>query len=149
MLLKRGQAFESGGFKEPQNNCEVSFQLLKSKLLKTYFHWKILSLAGIWTQNLPGIKPICYQLSYPGLDNIEHTSIPSHSSRKHWLLPVSFHNIYIFCMMFGQIFVQFTDQKIHTSKLLYIQNKIRNELTLTCFVAMRALIDKFFIVILQ
>ena len=35
----------------------------------TYFHWKILTLAGIWTRDLPGTKPICYQLSYPGLDN--------------------------------------------------------------------------------
>ena len=34
----------------------------------TYFHWKILALAGILTQNLPSSKPICYQLSYPGLD---------------------------------------------------------------------------------
>ena len=34
----------------------------------TYFHWKILTLAGIWTQDLPGTKPICYQLSYPGFD---------------------------------------------------------------------------------
>ena len=32
------------------------------------FHWKILALAGIWTWDLPGTKPICYQLSYPGLD---------------------------------------------------------------------------------
>ena len=34
----------------------------------TYFHWKILALARIWTRDLPGAKPICYQLSYPGLD---------------------------------------------------------------------------------
>ena len=34
----------------------------------TYFHWKILDLAGIWTRYLTGTKPICYQLSYPGLD---------------------------------------------------------------------------------
>ena len=34
----------------------------------TYFHWKILVLARIWTQDLPSTKPICYQLSYPGLD---------------------------------------------------------------------------------
>ena len=34
----------------------------------TYFHWKILALAGIWTQDLPATKRICYQLSYPGLD---------------------------------------------------------------------------------
>ena len=34
----------------------------------TYFHWKILTLAGIWTRDFPGTKPICYQLSCPGLD---------------------------------------------------------------------------------
>ena len=33
-----------------------------------YFHLKILALAGIWTWDLLGTKPICYQLSYPGLD---------------------------------------------------------------------------------
>ena len=36
----------------------------------TYFHWKILALAGIWTWDLTGTKPICYQLSYPGLDRV-------------------------------------------------------------------------------
>ena len=25
-------------------------------------------LTQIWTQDLPGTEPICYQLSYPGLD---------------------------------------------------------------------------------
>ena len=30
-----------------------------------YFQWKI---AGIWTRDILGTKPICYQLSYPGLD---------------------------------------------------------------------------------
>ena len=34
----------------------------------TYFHWKIVALAGIWTRDNPSTKPICYQLSYPGLD---------------------------------------------------------------------------------
>ena len=34
----------------------------------TYFHWKIIAFNGIWTRDLPGTKPICYQLSYPGLD---------------------------------------------------------------------------------
>ena len=34
------------------------------------FHRKILALAGIWTRDLPGTKLICYQLSYPGLDNV-------------------------------------------------------------------------------
>ena len=34
----------------------------------TNFHWKILALAGIWTWDLPSTKPICYKLSYPGLD---------------------------------------------------------------------------------
>ena len=43
----------------------------------TYFHWKILALAGIWTRDLPGTKPICYQLSYPGLDRFSsNQSIP-------------------------------------------------------------------------
>ena len=32
------------------------------------FSFKILALAGIWTRDLSGTKPICYQLSYPGLD---------------------------------------------------------------------------------
>ena len=36
----------------------------------TYFHLKILALAGIWIRDLPGSKPICYQLSYPGLDHL-------------------------------------------------------------------------------
>ena len=36
----------------------------------TYLHLKILALSGIWTQDLPGTKPICYQLSYPGLDRV-------------------------------------------------------------------------------
>ena len=34
-----------------------------------YFHWKIGSLAGIWTSDLPSTKPMCYQLSYPDLDS--------------------------------------------------------------------------------
>ena len=34
----------------------------------TNFHWKIISLARIWTPDLPSTKPICDQLSYPGLD---------------------------------------------------------------------------------
>ena len=33
-----------------------------------YFHWKFLALVGIWTQDLPSIKTMRYQLSYPGLD---------------------------------------------------------------------------------
>ena len=32
------------------------------------FLWEILTLAGIWTRDVPGTKPICCQLSYPGLD---------------------------------------------------------------------------------
>ena len=35
----------------------------------SYFHWKIVALARIWTLYPPGTKQICYQLSYPGLDN--------------------------------------------------------------------------------
>ena len=31
----------------------------------TYFHLKILALALIWTRDLTGTKPICYQLSHP------------------------------------------------------------------------------------
>ena len=34
-----------------------------------FFHWKILALAKIWIRDVPGTKPICYQLSYPGLDS--------------------------------------------------------------------------------
>ena len=37
----------------------------------TYFHWKILAFAGIWTRDFPGTKQICYQQSYPGLDIIK------------------------------------------------------------------------------
>ena len=33
----------------------------------TYFYWNIFAFAGIWTQELTGTKPICYQLSYPGI----------------------------------------------------------------------------------
>ena len=36
----------------------------------TYFPWKILALDGIWTWDLSGTKPICYPLSYPGLDMV-------------------------------------------------------------------------------
>ena len=34
----------------------------------SYFHRKILALAGNWIRNFPRTKPLCYQLSYPGLD---------------------------------------------------------------------------------
>ena len=37
----------------------------------TYFHWKMLALSGIWTGDVPSTKPICYQLSYPGLDQFQ------------------------------------------------------------------------------
>ena len=37
----------------------------------TYFQWTILALAGIWTQDLPGTKLKCYQLSYPGFQMFE------------------------------------------------------------------------------
>ena len=33
-----------------------------------YFFIKKFSLARIWTRDLPGTKPICDHLSYPGLD---------------------------------------------------------------------------------
>ena len=36
----------------------------------TDFHWKIISLAGIWTSDLPSTKPMRYQLSSPGLDTL-------------------------------------------------------------------------------
>ena len=39
----------------------------------------MLALAGIWTRDFPGTKPICYQLSYPGLDQIQE-------SRKKWIM---------------------------------------------------------------
>ena len=32
------------------------------------FSLKIRALARIWTRDLPGTKPICYQMSYPGLN---------------------------------------------------------------------------------
>ena len=41
----------------------------KVYILITYFHWKIIALAGIWTSELPSTKPMRYRLSYPGLDN--------------------------------------------------------------------------------
>ena len=34
----------------------------------TYLHWKVNTLAGIWTRDLTSTRPICYQLSYLGLD---------------------------------------------------------------------------------
>ena len=46
-------------------NFVLHFELLIVTF--TYFHWKILALAGIWTRDLPVTKPICFQLSYPGL----------------------------------------------------------------------------------
>ena len=36
----------------------------------TYFHWKVISIDGIWTSDLPSTKPMRYQLNYPGLDPI-------------------------------------------------------------------------------
>ena len=39
------------------------------RAVNIYFHWKILALAGIWTRDLHGTKPICSQLSYLGLDH--------------------------------------------------------------------------------
>ena len=44
----------------------VAIQIAMNSII--YFHWKILAFAGIWTQDLPGTKLICYQLSYSGLD---------------------------------------------------------------------------------
>ena len=41
----------------------------------TYFHWKILGLAGIWTRGLPCTKLIGYQLCYPGLDPLIISSL--------------------------------------------------------------------------
>ena len=57
------------------------------------FSLKILALAGIWTRDLPGIKPICYQLSYPGLNYITRVYI------KNWML-----NIYVFTGRLFNIF---------------------------------------------
>ena len=47
----------------------------------TYFHWNIISLAGIWTSDLLSTKPMCYQLNYPGKDNINKLA-PSTSMRQ-------------------------------------------------------------------
>ena len=52
-------------------DCSCSAVILES-VYRPYFHWKILTLAGIWTQDLPGTKSICYQLSYPGLNVFCH-----------------------------------------------------------------------------
>ena len=55
----------------PERRIHIGIIYLYSNSNKsvTYFHWKILTLAGIWTPDLPGTKPKCYQLSYPGLDH--------------------------------------------------------------------------------
>ena len=37
-------------------------------LYDTYYHWKILALAGIWTSDFPSTKPMRNQFSYPGLN---------------------------------------------------------------------------------
>ena len=49
-------------------SCWTVYSYSNSNNSFTYFHWKSLALAGIWTRYLPGTKPICYQLSYLGLD---------------------------------------------------------------------------------
>ena len=41
-----------------------------SKKSITFFCWKILALARIWTSDLPSTKPMHSQLSYPGLDDL-------------------------------------------------------------------------------
>ena len=41
----------------------------------TYFHWKIIALAGIWTGDLRGTNPRCYQLSHTCLDETFRLSI--------------------------------------------------------------------------
>ena len=46
----------------------IIYSYSNSNNIVTYFHWKILALAGIRTRDLPGTKPICYKFSYPGLD---------------------------------------------------------------------------------
>ena len=51
-----------------QSKLQLWVKLSNSNKSVTYFHWKILALA-IWTRDLPGTKPIWYQLSYPGLDH--------------------------------------------------------------------------------
>ena len=48
--------------------CVGRYSYSNSNNPVTYFHWKILALAEFWTRDLPGTKPICYQLSYSGLD---------------------------------------------------------------------------------
>ena len=53
---------------ELQIHIEIIYLYSNSNNLVTYFHWKILALAGILAWDLPGTKPICYQLNYPGLD---------------------------------------------------------------------------------
>ena len=44
----------------------IDYQIWIIQLL--VFIEKFSPFAGIWTQDLPGTKPIYYQLSYPGLD---------------------------------------------------------------------------------
>ena len=51
---------------ERQIHIGIIFSYSNSNNPVTYIHWKILALAWI----LPGTKPICYQLSYPGLDTL-------------------------------------------------------------------------------
>ena len=53
-------------------------------------NWKTLALAGIWTRDLPGTKPICYQLSYPGLDknkNCAYKRFPKKVEKNYWPTP--------------------------------------------------------------
>ena len=57
---------------QPYARCQIHIGIIcsysNSNKSVTYFHWKILALAGIWTRDLPGTKPICYQFSYLCLD---------------------------------------------------------------------------------
>ena len=52
-----------------KNRAKVQFSYSNSNNPITYFHWKIIAIAGISTGDLTYTKPICYHLSYPGLDD--------------------------------------------------------------------------------
>ena len=56
----------------PERQINIGIIYLHSNLNNpvAYFLLKILALAGIWNGDLPGTKPLYYQLSYPGLDFI-------------------------------------------------------------------------------
>ena len=57
----------------------------------TYYHWKIIALAGIWTLDLPSTKLMSYQWSYPGLDHVpmlRFVGVNFFQSNSNWFLVI-------------------------------------------------------------